>query len=356
MSGAIEFLGSERAKRTRLADCVPLKKPFTIRVSPGRVCDLRCEFCYHSVPEDRERLARISGSRLMDLSLFQKLMDDICASFGTIRKLSLVGRGEPLLNPQIAEMVAYASKRQAAEQIDIVTNGVSLTEDLSERLIDAGLSALRVSVNGLSAEDYLRRCGVKIDFERYLRQLRYFYDHRKHTTLYIKTINYLVDTPELRERFYRMFQPICDIINIESLYETEADIDFQTLTKEPEKLNCSKDTLEQVQTKFCSSPFYTLQIDENGVVQPCCAKVFYDETSALGNIADTSLKEIWFERSRPFQRRILDGLDGIFFCEGCTVRLSQTYPEDILDDSVERLKALYDQAAPRGKMEAEHDE
>lgn len=343
MSEAITYAESDRAKRTLLADQVPLEKPFTIRISPGRICNLQCEFCYHSVPEDRRRLQRLSGSRMMDYQLFRKIIDDIRDSFGKIRKISIVGRGEPLLHPRIADMVAYAAKQEVAGQIDILTNAINLSAELSERLIDSGLTSLRISVNGLSREDYLRRCGVNMDFEQFVRQIRYFYTHRKSVSLYVKIINYMVDSPEQREAFYRIFKPICDVINVENLYQTEADIDYKALTKEPEKLTYSLNSTECVQTDLCSSPFYILQIDENGLVQPCCAKVFYEKESAMGDVRDSSLKEIWFKRSYPFQRRILDGICDIPFCRGCTVRLAQTYPEDVLDSAAERLKAVYDE-------------
>jgi len=113
--------------------------------------------------------------------------------------------GEPLLHPQIADMVAYVTERQVADRVEIVTNGMLLTHELSDKLIDAGLKRLRISVDGLSSEDYMRYCGVQMDFEQFVEQIQYFYAHKKETSLYIKIINYMVSQPEQRKKFYDIF-------------------------------------------------------------------------------------------------------------------------------------------------------
>lgn len=348
MSGAISFTESERAKRRRLSECVPLDKPYTIRISPSSVCNLRCEFCGQSVPENRVRFSQSGNHGLMDMQVYQRLIDNIADSFGRVIKIVFVGRGEPILHPQIADFVAYAVKKQAAEQVEILTNGVTLSSETSDRLIDSGLTSLRISVNGLNSEDYLKYCNTKIDFDAYVQQIRYFYEHKRDTSLYVKIINYMVNTPERLEEFRRIFDPVCDVINVENLYKTNADIDFDKLTDEPEKLLYTQNTGKCVQTETCSSPFYVLQIDEDGFVQPCCGPIFPTEGHCLGNAGEMSLRDLWFKKSYPFQRRLLDGIKGLSFCEGCSVRLSQTYPEDVLDGDAERLKALYDERLQQG--------
>lgn len=340
MSEAMTFSESNRSKRSILADQVPLGKPFTIRISPSAVCNLRCEFCPQSIQRDRMRFGKFGVNGLIEYQLFQNIIDDIRLSFGTVKKIVLVGRGEPLLHPQISDMIAYTAKQQAAEQIEILTNGMNLTPQLSNKLVDAGLNTLRISVNGLSAMDYQKHCNTKVDFDRYIEQIKYLYHNKKEMILYIKIINYMVDTEEKREKFRQIFSPICDIINIENLFETDCEIDFRRLTKEYDKLTYSQNTTTQVQTKICSSPFYILQIDEDGSVLPCCNEAA--DVISLGNVRKMSVGDIWIQKSYSLQRRMLDGVTGIPFCETCKMRLPQTYPEDVLDQAAGRLKNVYD--------------
>jgi MoaA/NifB/PqqE/SkfB family radical SAM enzyme len=50
------------------------------------------------------------------------------------------GFGEPLLLPNIAEMVAQA--KAVAGKVELITNGILLTEQRSRELIEAGLDTL----------------------------------------------------------------------------------------------------------------------------------------------------------------------------------------------------------------------
>jgi len=59
--------------------------------------------------------------------------------------ITLLG-GEPLLHPQIDKVVAYAN---AHAQVSITTNGFLLSDKLIERLNDAGLSNMQVSIDTL---------------------------------------------------------------------------------------------------------------------------------------------------------------------------------------------------------------
>lgn len=342
MSEAVLYQDSQMSERVPLAEQVPLEKPFTIRISPSSICNLRCEFCMQSIPELRHEFGKAGNKGLMEFDFFVKLVDDIKKSFGQIKKISLVGRGEPLLHPRLADMVSYITEQQAATQVEILTNAVTLTPDLSDRLISAGPVTLRISVNGLSSEDYMHYCRFKLDFNRFLEQIEYFFANRGKSSIYIKIINYMVDTPERQEKFFQIFRPICDVINIENLHQTKADIDYQGLATQPEKLYCPQKTTQKVQSEICSNPYYVLQVDESGFVLPCGYASAQLEGFYLGNLNDDSIGAIWNQKSYPFQRRMLDGARGISFCRDCSVRFSQVYPEDVLDQSAERLKRVYD--------------
>jgi len=64
------------------------------------------------------------------------------------------------LHKDIAKMVEYAVKMNVAEAVDIVTNGLLLEPDLSDKLIAAGLSKLRVSIQGVTSGN-MKRFPVK---------------------------------------------------------------------------------------------------------------------------------------------------------------------------------------------------
>jgi len=69
------------------------------------------------------------------------------------------------LHKDIAKMVEYAVKMNVAEAVDIVTNGLLLEPDLSDKLIAAGLSKLRVSIQGVTSGKYEEISGKKSAYQ-----------------------------------------------------------------------------------------------------------------------------------------------------------------------------------------------
>jgi MoaA/NifB/PqqE/SkfB family radical SAM enzyme len=61
---------------------------------------------------------------------------------------SLLG-GEPLMHPDLAEIVAYSNRKN---QVSVTTNGFLITQPLIEKLNDAGLSNLEISIDGFAVD------------------------------------------------------------------------------------------------------------------------------------------------------------------------------------------------------------
>lgn len=342
MSNTINFSESQMSKRVKLSDVVPLEKPFTVNFSVSNICNLRCEYCTFTDSKTRKEKASLSNRGIMDMSLFIRAVDDIKKSFGHIKQVVLVGGGEPLLNPNIADMVLYIKKQDIADRIDIVTNGVALTEKLSDQLIENGLTYLRVSVNGLSDDDFKKYTSIKVDFEKYIKRLTYFFEHRAETKIYVKIINYMVATNKRKKLFYNIFTPICDIINIENLHTYGGDkVDYGKIV-DTAILNRAKFYNKKFKTNICSMPFYYINIDTDGSVYPCCESVTSIDYDAMGNIMNDSLKNIWNNKILRFQRKMLNGIDNMPYCKSCTSASAWVRPEDILDDHVKEIVERFD--------------
>lgn len=105
---------------------------------------------YH--PPDGGGRAAFGGERpaLMRFDRFRALVEALTRS-GT-RDLDLVGRGEPLLNPSVVEMVRFARARGA--RVGLTTNGSRLDATMARGLVDAGLDKLRVSLNAARPTTY----------------------------------------------------------------------------------------------------------------------------------------------------------------------------------------------------------
>lgn len=324
-------------KRTPLAAVLPLKAPYLVQIFPVYGCNFRCGYCIHSL--ERSSHGYISNKSTMDFDFFKKIIDDMKKSNWHIKMLRFAAIGEPLLHRDIAGMVAYAVQADIADSIDIVTNGSLLTRELSDALIEAGLTRLRISLEGLSAKEYKKNAGVDIKFTDFVDNIRYFYENCGKTRLYIKIIDYMVPTPEKQERFYRMFHPICHSLAIEHLTPTVHEIDYNKLSGN-RKNNRPQNGEKLIESDICPQPFYMMQVNPDGKVVPCCSMKY---PVILGDVMEQSMEEVWLgERYRTFCMDMLDGVQkASSVCGECKLYRYDLHEEDRLDDAALELKEKY---------------
>ena len=109
-------------------------------------CNLRCEHCYieAGVIERDEALDELSTEECFDVI-------DQLAVVNPEALLILTG-GEPLLRRDVFAIAERASEKGLWPVVG--TNGVFITEELCERLIDAGIRGVSLSLDALDAETH----------------------------------------------------------------------------------------------------------------------------------------------------------------------------------------------------------
>jgi len=122
------------------------RSPRTITIDPLARCNLSCPLC----PTGRGH-ATSAGKGILSLALYCKILDQL----PKLRTLRLFNWGEPLLHPQIDQLIVIAARRGITVHVH---SHLSLKKDdaFFERLIDAGLAALWASIDGASEETYAR--------------------------------------------------------------------------------------------------------------------------------------------------------------------------------------------------------
>lgn len=131
--------------------------PLHAQLALSDPCNHRCVMCWDHPPADRENASTTPSVRfgqgpqlLMSFPIFKSVIEDL-HTLGN-RRIELAGRGEPFLNPSAVDMIAYAKER--GFEIQIVTNGSLLTQDISRRLVEVGTENLKVSLNAGTPETY----------------------------------------------------------------------------------------------------------------------------------------------------------------------------------------------------------
>lgn len=108
-----------------------------------------------------------------------------------------------------------------------------LTELMSKDLVDAGLTRLVVSLEGLSDQEYEKTCGVRIDFDKLVKN-RIFYLNKKNCKLHIKIVDSAIKQSE-HEKFYRIFRDISDSLYIEHTLPLFNNVDYSKILNKTSK-------------------------------------------------------------------------------------------------------------------------
>ncbi len=114
-----------------------------IYVEPTNQCNLDCVTCMRNVWDEKPGW--------MSEAVFSKVIAAI-QGFQPNPSVFFGGYGEPLTHPRIAEMVSQA--HQAGASVELITNGILLSQDLTWQLTEAGLDRLWVSIDGATSQGY----------------------------------------------------------------------------------------------------------------------------------------------------------------------------------------------------------
>jgi len=317
--------------RTKLETVIPLEVPFVIFVDPSDVCNFHCKFC----PTGDIPLMKKVGRSLkaMDFDLYKKVIDDICQFEKPIKVLRLYKDGEPLLNPRLADMIKYAKDRGCAEKIDTTTNASLLTPEKSLAIIEAGLDRINISIEGVSAEQYLDFSDYKIDFDKLVENIRYFYEHKKNCEIIVKIPGDGLSAED-RDKFYQIFGDIADGVFVEHVMSCWSGFELKDLEVNQD-VGIYGQPIKEV--LVCPYVFYSFSINSDGSASLC----FLDWARKLiiGDVAKQSVKEIWQgEKLREYQKMFLRKERKDHPICGQCGQLTHAMPDDIDEHAEDILK------------------
>jgi MoaA/NifB/PqqE/SkfB family radical SAM enzyme len=234
-------------------------------------CNATCIMC----PRDKHEHGREHG--IMDQAKYEKSIDEVLG-LGA-RKIVLTGFGEPMLDRKLEDKIAYASKKGLTTYF--ITNGSALTPKRSHKLMDSGLSEMRVSFYGMRPETY-NAVMQGLDFHRTMNGILEFLRIRDEigarTRLQISYLE-LDENKSDTQAFREFWEPRVNAIEIWKPHNFGDGRDYRF--RDPlldHKTSCGRPE---------NGPF---QIQWNGEVIPCCYD--YNNQIILGNAFETPVLEI----------------------------------------------------------------
>lgn len=322
--------------RTKLETVIPLRTPFIINIDPSDTCNFQCKFCPTG---DRELMKKTVGRNhgIMDFELYKKIIDNICEFEDKVKVIRLYKDGEPLLNPHFAEMVRYAKQSGCCDRVDTTTNASLLTHEVSDKIIDAGLDRINISIEGVNEKQYFDFSKYKLKYNDLVDNIRYFYEHKTSTEMIVK-INGDILTEEQKQFFLDTFGDITDGIFIESIMDCWPTFE-QKKVKVNEKRGIYGQAIKEV--LVCPYMFYSFAVNSDGTISLCFLD--WHRKLVIGDAKIQSVKEVWQgDKMKEYQKLFLQGKRKTHpICAECG-QLRQGQPDDI-DQFAEELLKKYEE-------------
>lgn len=289
-----------RNDRQPLQELLPLDRPLRILIDPSDICNFKCNFCFQSKENFR-------GS-VMSVETFEKIAEQLKEFENPINVVHLYGLGEPLVNKHLPYFIQRLKENHLAREVAITSNGSLLTHEFSEKLVQAGLDRLSISLNGLDDGDLKRITGIETSFEKMYMEIQYFYQIRGKCHLHVK-INGEDYSEAKRERFVELFKDCTDSINIDHIVNVWPGLEI-VKTEEKRMYDYHLQELSNLGEKLppvCPLMFYELVIHTDGTVSPCAVDYTYQKEN-LGTIKREHIKDIWNgEKLRNMRVKCLKG-------------------------------------------------
>jgi radical SAM protein with 4Fe4S-binding SPASM domain len=122
-----------------------LKTPFAVIIETSNTCNFHCPTC----PTPHKKIYERRMPQYMDLDAYKKIIDNIKEY---VHIVYVYNSNEPLLHPQIVDMIKYASANNLHTMIS--TNSSLLDKDKTEELLGSGLGEIRFALDSLNKEAF----------------------------------------------------------------------------------------------------------------------------------------------------------------------------------------------------------
>jgi MoaA/NifB/PqqE/SkfB family radical SAM enzyme len=283
--------------------------PSWVQVETTNRCNFDCEMCPRAMmglPDED-----------MDMETFQFVLDRLQLREGSL--ITLFGLGEPLMHGSLFSMVEEVRKRGL--KTGFTTNGVLLSDEMQERIIQSGLDYLRISIDddgmGAGGSVLHKASGHVIDRTRELVMRR---GARKAPEILWNVVASTASAPSIPGLIHRAGEIGIDGVNIINLvprFSTLTPVpDDRRIVLFPEWYAAGREHGVRIQSTFsdrfglgrffyagrsiCPQLLEYAYVTIDAKVTPCC----HLPRLVLGDLREETLPEIWCNDSYKTFRKI----------------------------------------------------
>jgi len=296
------------------------KFPLYVQIETLAKCNSRCIMC------PRSRNAPIRQTLEMTDWIFEKIVDELKYHTDHVRRATLQGYGEPLLDIKLASRIARL-KEIGIREVFISTNASLLDEEISRTILESGLDQIDFSVDAITKETY-EKIRKGINYDMVVNNIQKFIRMRNNIKSKTKVRFRYVIQPENDHEyddfcvFWKKRIGEGDIISGKKIHTFGGHVEMPDST-EYQLLQ------EKIRYLPCKGVFGSIYIYCDGQVPICGVDVNQDYIA--GNLRKSSLEEIWRgELFTEFRKKHLEfGRASYEHCPSCNSWASELkLPED----------------------------
>ena len=279
-----------------------LSAPIYVEISPTGICNHKCLFCHYNYLGHEGKFKK---GKIIEL------VKELAAA--GVKALVFAGNGEPTLHVDTSEAIVLA--KSLGLDVAMSTNGALLKEEHFDIVAEC-LTWIRFSFNAGSKENYAFVHQTKTDdWDKVITNIKKLKEAKTRLKSDITIGSQFVLIPENKEYALEHGQRLkelgVDYFSVKHFYdhshnefevkETISQEFIDDLDAKAQKLNSddftflvrsTKNLTSQRRYTKCYGLEFLLFIDENGDVYSCFSHQ-YDKKTIMGNIFESSFKEIW---------------------------------------------------------------
>lgn len=321
------FIRAKRAYNAKALDAAAY--PYALRIEPVTACNLTCPLC----PMGTGQVVRQHS--LMSEGTYAKVLRDLGAHAFYVK---MYVWGDPLVNKKLWRLIAMSEGAGIGTEISTNFSFKLSTEDI-DRLIEAGLSWLIVSLDSATAENYeqYRRGG---DFDLVLANMRRIIERKRVLGSHTPFVEWQFVPFRHNEHEIPLAKQMAKDIGVDGfrLKATRVDLDktaTDTGLGEADRALAQewlpRDTRlhaaiaageDSIHTYHCPSLWGHATIHPGGAIAPCCETHLPEHD--LGNISEQPFGQAWNGPVFQKHRRVAlfgasDASDEDIPCHSCNI-------------------------------------
>lgn len=274
--------------------------PPILVIEPTNQCNIDCIMC---------PVKHNSANGYMDFKLYTKIIDQAKTA---VKAILLYFRGEPLLYPNLIEMIEYAKENTNARVI-LSTNATLLTKVLSKKIIKSKLDDIVFSIDGYTKQTY-EKIKRGADYNRVTKNVQEFISlkHKMNSkvNIGIQLVKLKMNNAE-NDAFRQKWGKLGCIVDI-TWFNTWAN-QISNYNRFSDKLSPN---LLNPRTP-CADLWFKCVVNYDGKVVLCCHD--FKETEVMGDLKKQKLSEIWNNEKIKFLRNmhIKGMINKVCLCQSC---------------------------------------